>query len=244
MMTDAGDVGRSCQDHNQHVQFESQKWDAETKTKLVTGIIQLVLYHRHQIPAPIELLAREKPVVDKDKDDKRGLPNQSAKPLLNLLTALEELSLHLSPIFDSNVIQEMLVLLGPTIFSPKCVYRINFDCREDQIVLNLPFPKPEVISRQLMLKLSTHEDFSMCKSFPVTNLFLFIKLPRYTNIPWLLPRQDFKLRSQIKPFIIDIVLHPDLQKPEKNTADAKVTDKNDMIWFQVPVSIKGYKDKR
>ena len=232
-----------------YIQFESEKWDGETKANLVMNIVQLVLYHRHQIPSPIEILTREKTLIDsgeESQNSKVGLKNQSTKRLIQLLASLDELSSNLMSLFNSNIdLHEILILLGPTVFSPKCAYCIHFDQSQHQIVLNLPFPKPEVISRRLMLKLATNEDFIACQSFPLTNLSLLIRLPRYSDIAWFLPRQDFKLKSQVLPFIIDISLHSDLKRSQNNASPAdKLTDQDtDMIWFQAPISIKGYKDK-
>lgn len=237
--------------HRQDVRFESEKWDGETKAALVMNVIQLVLYHRHQIPSPVEILTREKSLLaatsdEKSPNSKPGIKSQSAKRLMHLLESLDEINLNLISLFNSDVdLYEILILLGSTVFSPKCAYCIHFDRSQHQIVLNLPFPKPQVISRRLMLKLATNDDFIACQSFPLTNLSLLIKLPRCSDISWFLPRQDFKLKSQVKPFIIDISLHPDLKRSQNSVspADTVPDQDTDLIWFQAPISIKGYKDK-
>ncbi|XP_077990048.1 MAD2L1-binding protein-like [Glandiceps talaboti] len=208
------------------------------QSRLVVETIKHLLYQREQIPMPYEHLKRRY-VTKEQKDHSRLSLSSECKKCLQCLETIDEHFQHLDDVFQITQVTRVMILFGSTAVTPKEMYLVNLHN------LHRNYGSAGVTSKSgircLMRALITNVVLSEADSLCQTNVLVLVEAHRDSGLNWFKPKLSFKTPSRGKQFEIKFAsTHSDEEVEDEN---AQFYDDDDLVWFQAPKPIKGFKLK-
>ncbi|XP_046847428.1 uncharacterized protein LOC124441038 [Xenia sp. Carnegie-2017] len=239
-----------------------------TFASLLIESVKYLMFHRYQTPLPIDQLQAEDE-RDRRHENARRSPRHRPIPAVlkkkrKFLAEVDDLLINLYQVFLQTDVVEMILLFGATLVSPKEIYSIKFEGNHeltsmDEVKIACATGKEnhsrtrskfqDKCCRKLAKCLFTNPSLNKLGELGTTSMHCLILAPRTTETSWLRPRASFKLPCKIKPYKIKIQgAKDDSKMVSKDVMESKDVDghvgmlvENDLLWFETPVVIKGYK---
>lgn len=149
------------------------------------------------------------------------------------LQELEEVLHQLEVLFSLSRVPRVLLLMGGSLVLPKELYEINMEdlllvgggqCLRVSSCLRLLF--------RTLFVADLLSDSRPVRLMPTTVLAL---AHRDCGVGWFRPKLQFKIPTRVKNQIITLATDPNVCEKQK-----KESDWQDYVWFQAPVTIKGF----
>lgn len=150
------------------------------------------------------------------------------------LQDLEEVLQQLEVLFSLSRVPRVLVLLGGSIVLPKEMYEINMEA----LVLSGGGQCLRVSSclRQLFRTLIVADLLSDIRPVRLMATTVLALAHRNCGVGWFRPKLQYKVPARVKNHIIALSTDPNAC----NVPRADASDWQDYVWFQAPLSIKGF----
>ncbi|KAJ8045614.1 MAD2L1-binding protein [Holothuria leucospilota] len=230
---------------------------SDVRCSLVKDIVKFILYHREQIPLPYEQL---KYYFERQENIKKG---SEARKLSQLLDSVQELCSNLDLLFQTTSdVGQILILLGPTIATPKEIFEIKFT-PNPLVGPLMEVPSCKMCSRLLHKSLVTYNTLIDINPPSLTSMHILFHGQRSADTKWFKPKHNFKIPKRGQHFTFQIFskqsksvkdpcqpIRGDVEGSEChrkeqngiNIREGTVADKEDFLWFMAPTIIKGIKD--
>ncbi|XP_009070207.1 PREDICTED: MAD2L1-binding protein, partial [Acanthisitta chloris] len=202
-------------------------------------LLKHVLYQRNQLPLPYgQLVCSCRPAAqDGDGIEKPPSMGLASKKCQQMLTELEGVCQHLEDLFSLTLVPRVLFLLGGNVMNPKEVYELDLEglC-EGGAENSLETAR---CVRQLFHRLFVADVFSDLKALPATGTCVMAQGRRDCGVEWFWPKLDYKVPTRAKKLTVTLSCdgdhHLSASPPEQMSAALE-----DYIWFQAPVTLKGF----
>nr|XP_055025946.1 MAD2L1-binding protein [Misgurnus anguillicaudatus] len=210
--------------------------------RFVCELLKCVLYQRQQLPMTYDQLV----FLQKQQHNAtqaEGVVNH--RPVKNsggldwrrcqrTLQELDEVLAHLEALFSLSQVPRVLFMLGGSIILPTELYEINMDAVAVGAGENSL--RTSACLRQVFRTLFVADLLSDVKSVRLMTTTVMALGHRDCGVTGLKPKLDFRVPTKVKRQVIsiasDLSLVGELQKCNR--------DLEDYIWFQVPVTVKGF----
>ncbi|KAM4012513.1 MAD2L1-binding protein isoform 2-T2 [Anomaloglossus baeobatrachus] len=205
----------------------------ESCCRFTCELLKHILHQRHQLPLPYEqLLHFCTGQQDGEEVVRRPIKEASdSRHCQRALADLEELISQLDVFFTLTPVPRVLLLLGGSPVSPKELYVIDM---EGILVGNGEqslCPRPCL--RQLFRALFVADPFSDLRSSGLMSLVLMVQGHRDCATDWFRPKLNYKVPTRGHTLTI---------KLSSCGADGAPDHSDDYIWFQAPVTLKGFQN--
>uniref|UniRef100_A0A3B4BA28 Uncharacterized protein n=1 Tax=Periophthalmus magnuspinnatus TaxID=409849 RepID=A0A3B4BA28_9GOBI len=205
--------------------------------RFVSDILKCVLFQRQQLPMTYDqLVYSQKKQQGKDTVWRRPMlrADMDWRKCQQTLQELEEVLHQLEVLFSLSRVPRVLLLMGGTLFLPKEMYEINMEA----LVLASGDKSLRVSSclRQLFRTLFVADLLSDTKPVRLMPTTVLVLAHRDCGVGWFRPKLQFKVPTRVKSKIMS--LSTDLCSCEDLKRDE--LDWDDYIWFQAPMTIKGF----
>ncbi|TDH01103.1 hypothetical protein EPR50_G00176750 [Perca flavescens] len=209
--------------------------------RFVSEILKCILYQRQQLPMTYDQLVysqkkQQASMQDKDIVSRRLVQSADMdwRKCQQTLQELEEVLQQLEVLFSLSRVPRVLLLMGGSLILPKELYEINMEA----LVLAGGDQCLRVSSclRQLFRTLFVADllsDSRPVRLMPTTVLAL---AHRDCGVGWFRPKLQFKVPTRVKNQIIALSTDPSTCKEQR----AQGSDWQDYVWFQAPMTIKGF----
>ncbi|KAM9500875.1 MAD2L1-binding protein-like [Clarias gariepinus] len=196
----------------------------------VCELLKCVLYQTQQLPMTYDEMLEEGDVRKPIKSS-GDLTWQRCQRTLRVLDEVLE---HLEELFSLSYVPSVLFILGSSGILPTEVYEVNMEA----LVLEGSERSLEtsLCLRQLFRTLFTEDLFSEVKTVRLMGTTVMALAHRNCGVEWFKPKVDFRLPTKVKRKAIV------LSSGESGSGQRKpeTRDSDDYIWFQTPVTIKGF----
>ncbi|KAM6916412.1 MAD2L1-binding protein [Xenentodon cancila] len=209
--------------------------------RFVSEILKCILYQRQQLPMTYDQLVysqkkRQASAQDKDRVSRR--PGQPAdtdwRKCQQTLQELEEVLQQLEVLFSLSEVPRVLLLMGGSLVLPKELYEINMEdlglAAGDQSL------RVSSCLRQLFHTLFVADLLSDTRPVRLMHTTVLALAHRDCGVGWFRPKLQFKVPTRVKNQIIALSTDPNICKEPK----AEGSDWQNYIWFQAPMTIKGF----
>nr|XP_056709331.1 MAD2L1-binding protein [Euleptes europaea] len=209
-------------------------------------LLKHVLYQRQQLPLPYEQFAgfsrRQLPGSPRQDEDvirkvySRDPDNN--KKCQQVLGDLEKVFQHLEIMFNLTMVPRVLILLGGTAVSPKELYEINLqgisvgDTKESL--------QTAACVRKLFHSLFLADVFSDLQAVPTMSVIVMVQGHRNCGIDWFRPKLNYKVPARGRKLTVNLSCS-DRDGPTLASYVEVNSALNDYIWFQAPVTVKGFR---
>lgn len=205
----------------------------ESCCRFTCELLTHILHQRHQLPLPYEQLlhfcrgqqggveAVRRPI--KEASDSRQCQRT--------LSDLAELMSQLDVFFTLTPVPRVLLLLGGTAISPKELYVIDMEGVHVGNGEQSLSPRPCL--RQLFRALFLEDPFSDLRSSGLMTLVLMAQGHRDCASDWFRPKLNYKVPTRGHTLTIRL---------SSGGAETAPNHSDDYIWFQAPVSLKGFQN--
>ncbi|KAK2922042.1 hypothetical protein Q8A73_001527 [Channa argus] len=209
----------------------------------VRELLKCILYQRQQLPMTYDELVysqKKQQASMQDKDTVCRRPVQSAdmdwRKRQQTLEELEEVLQQLEVLFSLSRVPRVLLLMGGSLVLPKELYEINMEA----LVLAGGDESLRVSSclRQLFRTLFVADLLSDTGPVRLTPTTVLVLAHRNCGVGWFRPKLQFKVPTRVKKQIIALSSDPSAS----NEPRAECIDWQDYVWFQAPITIKGFKN--
>uniref|UniRef100_A0A3P9IPC3 MAD2L1 binding protein n=1 Tax=Oryzias latipes TaxID=8090 RepID=A0A3P9IPC3_ORYLA len=208
--------------------------------RFVSEILKCVLYQRQQLPMTYEQLVfsqkRQQQRDAEDKDVVRPRKVHSADvdyKCQQTLQELEEVLHQLEVLFSLSRVPRVLLMMGGSLVLPKELYEINM---EDLLLVGGDQGLRASSCLRLLFRTlfvaDLLSDSRPVRLMPTTVLAL---AHRDCGVDWFRPKLQFKIPTRVKNQIIALATDPNVCEKQREKADWQ-----DYVWFQAPVTIKGF----
>ncbi|CAI5770734.1 MAD2L1MAD2L1-binding [Podarcis lilfordi] len=215
--------------------------------RFTSEFMKHVLYQRQQLPLPYEQLAcfsrrqlPKSPGQDEDVVKKINPKDQDSnnKRCQQVLSELEGMFQHLENMFSLTLVPRVLILLGGTAVSPKELYEINLQgismSSADESL------QTGACIRKLFRSLFLADVFSELQAVPTMGVVVMVQGHRNCGVNWFRPKLNYKVPARGRKLTVSLSC-----SHSKNTALSANQEMNfnldDYIWFQAPVTVKGFR---
>ncbi|KAM6997014.1 MAD2L1-binding protein [Tautogolabrus adspersus] len=209
--------------------------------RFVSEILKCILYQRQQLPMTYDQLVYSQKKLqasmqDKDLVSRRPAPSADMdwRKCQQTLQELEEVLQQLEVLFSLSRVPRVLLLLGGSLVLPKELYEINLENLEvaggDQCL------RVSSCLRQLFRTLFVADLLSDSKPVRLMPTTVLVLAHRDCGVGWFRPKLQFKVPTRVKNQLIVLSSDPDTCKNLK----AEESDWQDNVWFQAPLTIKGF----
>uniref|UniRef100_A0ACB8GAH5 Uncharacterized protein n=1 Tax=Sphaerodactylus townsendi TaxID=933632 RepID=A0ACB8GAH5_9SAUR len=167
----------------------------------------------------------------------RGDP-ASNKKCQQVLGDLEKVFQHLEIMFSLTLVPRVLILLGGTAVSPKELYEINLQ----GISVGSTQESLQTAScvRKLFHSLFLADVFSDLQAVPTMGVIVMVQGHRNCGIDWFRPKLNYKVPARGRKLTVNLSCSDrDCATPSSYTEVNSAL--NDYIWFQAPVTVKGFR---
>lgn len=216
------------------------------KSGLLKSCIEYLLYQRQQLPIPYHEVTRmveqqERQDMNAHVMERPGLRRSLSteyKKAKKVYEDVECLFDNVNKLFMSTVVKSALVLLGSTPVSPKERYLLDFQNPEESNSLDI---SPRICNssrRKLVRSLISNPDLGTFKDISPTSMFVFIQASRSSDLQWFRPKSTFKPPSRGQSCKISV------RKAHSEQLSPTDLNKDEWLWFQAPVIVRGYRNKR
>ncbi|XP_070697655.1 MAD2L1-binding protein [Pempheris klunzingeri] len=210
--------------------------------RFVSEILKCILYQRQQLPMTYDQLVysqKNQQASVQDRDAVRRRPMQCAdmdwRRCQQTLQELEEVLQQLEVLFSLSTVPRVLLLMGGSLILPKELYEINMEAlvvaAGDQCL------RVSSCLRQLFRTLFVADllsDTRPVRLMPTTVLAL---AHRDCGVCWFRPKLQFKVPTRVKNRVIALSTDPSACRGPDGS------DWQDYVWFQAPMTIKGFDPK-
>ncbi|KAM4607892.1 MAD2L1-binding protein [Polymixia lowei] len=209
--------------------------------RFVSEILKCILYQRQQLPMTYDQLVYSQKKLQASMQNKEVVswrPVQSAdmdlRKCQRTLQELEEVLQQLKVLFSLSLVPRVLLLLGGSLILPKELYEINMEA----LVLAAGDQSLRVSSclRQLFRTLFVADLLSDARPVRLMATTILVLAHRDCGVGWFRPKLDFKVPTRVKNQIIALLTDTGIC----SASQAEVSDWQDYVWFQAPVTIKGF----
>ncbi|XP_020514082.2 LOW QUALITY PROTEIN: MAD2L1-binding protein [Labrus bergylta] len=209
--------------------------------RFVSEILKCILYQRQQLPMTYDQLVYSQKKLqasmqDKDIVSRRPAPSADVdlRKCQQTLQDLEEVLQQLEVLFSLSRVPRVLLLLGGSLVLPKELYEINLENLEvaggDQCL------RVSSCLRQLFRTLFVADLLSDSKPVRLMPTTVLVLAHRDCGVGWFRPKLQFKVPTRVKNQTIVLSSDPNTCKNPR----AEESDGQDYIWFQAPMTIKGF----
>ncbi|XP_067383899.1 MAD2L1-binding protein-like isoform X2 [Channa argus] len=242
MVSDAEVVRRAQEEGRVNVVF-SGTVTQEGCCCFVSELLKCILYQRQQLPMTYDQLVysqkkQQASMQDKSIVSRRPVqsPDMDWWKCQQTLQDIEEVLRQLEVIFCLSRVPRMLVLMGGSLVLPKELYEINME----NLVLAGGDESLRVSSclRQLFRTLFVADLLSDNGPVCIMPTTVLVLAHRYCNVGWFRPKLQFKVPPHVMKQIINLSTDPSASKEPR----AECSDWQDYVWFQAPITIKGFKN--
>nr|XP_019943002.1 PREDICTED: MAD2L1-binding protein [Paralichthys olivaceus] len=209
--------------------------------RFVSEILKCILYQRQQLPMTYDQLVysqKKQQASMQDKDTVIRRPVQSAdidwRKCQQTLQDLEEVLQQLEVLFSLSRVPRVLLLMGGSLVLPKELYEINLEglvlAGGDQCLRVSP------CLRQLFRTLFVADLLSDTRPVRLMPTTVLVLAHRDCGVGWFRPKLQFKVPTRVRNQIIALSTDPSTCKDTR----AEGSDWQDYVWFQAPMTIKGF----
>ncbi|KAG8000002.1 MAD2L1-binding protein [Nibea albiflora] len=209
--------------------------------RFVSEILKCILYQRQQLPMTYDQLVysqKKQQASMQDKDIVSRRPIQSAdmdwRKCQQTLQELEEVLQQLEVLFSLSRVPRVLLLIGGSLILPKELYEINMEslvvAGGDQCL------RVSSCLRQLFRTLFVADLLSDTRPVRLMPTTVLAMAHRDCGVSWFRPKLQFKVPTRVKNQII--ALSSDCSTYKEPRAEG--SDWQDYVWFQAPMTIKGF----
>ncbi|KAL7987473.1 hypothetical protein Chor_006392 [Crotalus horridus] len=208
-------------------------------------LLKHVLYQRQQLPLPYEQLScfyrmqqLSKPASqEKDMVKKVYLKDQDNKKCQQVLNDLEGVFQHLEIMFSLTLVPRVLILLGGTAVNPRELYEINLqDISMSGTEESL---STSTCVRKLFRSLFMADVFSELQAIPTMSVIVMVQGHRNCGIDWFRPKLNYKVPTRGRKLTVNLSCSHG-NSTALPTCEEINSVWDDYIWFQAPVTIKGF----
>ncbi|XP_054846574.1 MAD2L1-binding protein-like [Eublepharis macularius] len=209
-------------------------------------LLKHVLYQRQQLPLPYEQLVcfsrRQLPRPPHQGENvirnvySRDLEN--SKKCQQALGDLERVFQHLETMFSLTLVPRVLILLGGTAVNPKELYEINLQGislggTEESL-------QTAACVRKLFHSLFLADIFSDLQAVPTVGVIVMVQGHRNCGIDWFRPKLNYRVPARGRKLTVNLFCS-DCDNAKFSSYSEVNSGLNDYIWFQAPVTVKGFR---
>ncbi|XP_052427919.1 MAD2L1-binding protein [Carassius gibelio] len=210
--------------------------------RFVCELLKCVLYQRQQMPMTYDQMVFLQKQQHNATQTEDMINRRSAKTSEGLdwrrcqrtLQDLDEVLAHLEALFSLSQVPRVLFMLGGSTVLPTELYEVNMEAVAMGAGENCL--RTSACLRQLFRTLFVADLLSDAKSVRLMTTTVMALGHRDCGVTGFKPKVDFKVPTKVKRQVIsiasDLSLAGELQKSK--------TDLGDYIWFQAPVTVKGF----
>ncbi|XP_003203991.2 MAD2L1-binding protein [Meleagris gallopavo] len=210
----------------------------ESCCRFACELLKHVLHQRHQLPLPYEQLAYfcRRAAQDGDVIKKTPSVGLANKKCQQVLVELEAVLQHLEVMFSLTLVPRVLILLGGNVVSPKELYELNLE----GICVGSAEKSLKTTScvRKLFHSLFIADVFSELKALPVTSTVVMLQGHRNCGVEWFRPKLNYKVPTRGRKLTVNLSCDGDVDISA--SAPQIMTSWEDYVWFQAPVTLKGF----
>ncbi|XP_034537056.1 MAD2L1-binding protein [Notolabrus celidotus] len=206
--------------------------------RFVSEILKCILYQRQQLPMTYDQLVysqkkQQASMQDKDVVSRRPGPSADidSRKCQQTLQDLEEVLQQLEVLFSLSRVPRVLLLMGGSLVLPKELYEINMEnlglAAGDQCL------RVSSCLRQVFRTLFVADLLSDSKPVRLMPTTVLVLAHRDCGVGWFRPKLQFKVPTRVKNQVIAL-------SSSSQTLRADGTDREDYVWFQAPMTIKGF----
>ncbi|XP_036403114.1 MAD2L1-binding protein [Megalops cyprinoides] len=209
--------------------------------KFVCEILKCVLYQRQQLPMTYDQLVFFQKRQQAASSSEEGVGWKPAKPngwdwrrCQRTLQELEEVLQQLETFFSLSLVPRVLLLLGGTIMLPKELYEVNMEnltpgAGESSL-------RTSACLRQIFRTLFVADILSDARPVRLMATTVMVLGHRNCGVGWFRPKLDYRVPTRVKRQVISLSCDPSLS----GLLQGQPADWEDYVWFQAPVTIKGF----
>ncbi|XP_026881415.2 MAD2L1-binding protein [Electrophorus electricus] len=204
--------------------------------RFVCELLKCVLYQRQQLPMTYEQMVffQKQDASTQPEDAVARKPAKSSGGVnwrrgRRTLQELDDVLIHLEALFSLSRVPRVLFMLGGSVLLPAELYEINMEA----VVVGGSDGSLRTSSclRQLFRTLFVADLLSDVKSVRLMATTVMALGHRDCGVPWFKPKLDFKVPARVKRQVISLA-------SRKSVSSTR--DWDDYIWFQAPVTVKGF----
>uniref|UniRef100_A0A3B4GNW1 MAD2L1 binding protein n=1 Tax=Pundamilia nyererei TaxID=303518 RepID=A0A3B4GNW1_9CICH len=201
--------------------------------RFVSEILKCILYQRQQLPMTYDQLvySQRKQQASVQVNRKTDMDWRKCQQTLQ---ELEEVLQHLEVLFSLSRVPRVLLLMGGSLVLPKELYEINMESLASSggnLCLRVSSCLRQIFRTLFVADLLS--DTRPVRLMPTTVLVL---AHRDCGVGWFRPKLQFKVPTRVKKQIIVLSSDPNVCKEPR----AEGSDWEDYVWFQAPLTIKGF----
>ncbi|XP_054212832.1 MAD2L1-binding protein isoform X1 [Homo sapiens] len=199
-------------------------------------LLKHIMYQRQQLPLPYEQLKHfyRKPSPQAEemlKKKPRATTEVSSRKCQQALAELESVLSHLEDFFARTLVPRVLILLGGNALSPKEFYELDLS-------LLAPYSVDQSLStaaclRRLFRAIFMADAFSELQAPPLMGTVVMAQGHRNCGEDWFRPKLNYRVPSRGHKLTVTL----SCGRPSIRT-----TAWEDYIWFQAPVTFKGFRE--
>lgn len=197
-------------------------------------LLKHIMYQRQQLPLPYEQLKHfyRKPfpqAEDVVKKKPRGTAEVSGRKCQQTLAELESVLSHLEGLFARTLVPRVLILLGGNALSPKEFYELDLS----RLAPNSMDPSLSTAAclRRLFRAIFLADAFSELQVPPLMGTIVMAQGHRDCGEDWFRPKLNYRVPSRGHKLTVTLSCG-------RPTIPAATWE--DYIWFQAPVTLKGF----
>ncbi|KAF7463011.1 MAD2L1-binding protein isoform X2 [Marmota monax] len=199
-------------------------------------LLKHIMYQRQQLPLPYEQLKHfyRKPSPQAEnavRKKPRVTTEASNRKCQQALAELESVLSHLEELFARTLVPRVLILLGGSALSPKEFYELDLS----RLV---PFSMDQNLStaaclRRLFRAIFMADAFSELQAPPLMGTIVMAQGHRDCGEDWFRPKLNYRVPSRGHKLTVTLSC---------GRPSIPALDSEDYIWFQAPVTLKGFHD--
>ncbi|KAM9563812.1 MAD2L1-binding protein [Guaruba guarouba] len=202
-------------------------------------LLKHVMHQRYQLPLPYEQLAYfyRRAAKDGDVIKKQASMDLASKKCQQVLMQLEGVLQHLEVMFSLTLVPRVLILLGGNAMSPKELYELNLEgILEGSAEESL---KTASCVRKLFHSLFVADVFSELQALPAMGTVVMLQGHRDCGVDWFRPKLNYKVPTRGRKLTVNLSCDGDINM-STSPAQHVTSDWEDYVWFQAPVTLKGF----
>ncbi|KPP68803.1 MAD2L1-binding protein-like [Scleropages formosus] len=210
--------------------------------KFVCEIIKCILYQRQQLPMMYDQLVfyqRRQQAASQVEDVLVRRPAKTDgwdwRKCQRTLQEVEELLQQLENLFSLSQVPRVLLLLGGTITLPKELYEVNMEALMAGAGAGRSLRTAPCL-RQLFRTLFVADILSDARPVRLMATTVMALGHRDCGVGWFRPKLNYRVPTQVKRHVISLSSEPTLC----GHGPVKPADWEDYVWFQAPVTVKGF----